>query len=185
MIKETIAYENIDGEKDSIDAYFNLNTTELGVFIKSDAYNRLTEIISKLREYSANEDHTTEDTQEVLADLYEVIKYIAKLSYGRRVTDADGTHPRFVKNPKDTEDFINSDVFDAFFTNMINSDNAEGLDKFISGLTPKGLRSDVAKQIESAEGNSFEEKIKNSTGIDLGSLSDEERKTLVNYISNK
>lgn len=124
MIKETITYTNIDDEEVTEDLYFNLTARDF-----MDLAN--TDMGKKMMEQSEGKINMT--PEEIMNMLQEMIKR----SYGRRVTDADGKNPRFVRNAEKTQEFLDSDVYGELIMQLLSDPSR--VEKFLTGLIPKSI----------------------------------------------
>ena len=126
MIKKTITYTNVDGNKETYEAWFNLSKNDIIKMI-SDGWDDKIQALAK----SAKDEWTPKK-------ILEFLKYITALSYGKRVADADGTHVRFIKKESNSEEFIDSDVYGEFAYNMMV--NPEEFATFIKALVPADIK---------------------------------------------
>lgn len=131
MIKETIKMTNIDGDEDSYTLYFHLSR---GDFMDM-AGTKDAEKIQSFYDFVKNAD--SDKLGDRANDMSDIIKIIIRRSYGRRITDADGTHPRFERDAEETKRFMNSDVCSELIYQLTTDSNR--FNDFISGLIPKNL----------------------------------------------
>lgn len=120
MIKETISYEDIDGNSKTMDAYFHLTMREMRQLLKDGIQEKLEAVTSG------------KASPDVMFDL---IDDLIKASYGKR-TEADG-EARFVKNPETTEIFMESEAYDSLLSKLMSDD--QFATRFFTGLVPKAL----------------------------------------------
>ena len=120
MIKETISYEDIDGNSKTMDAYFHLSMREMGQLLKDGIQEKLDAVTSG---------KASTDT------MFDLIDILIKTSFGKRV-ESNG-EARFVKDPELTEAFMNSDAYDSLLGKMMSDD--QFATRFFSGLVPKAL----------------------------------------------
>ena len=120
MIKETISYEDIDGNSKTMDAYFNLSMREMRQLLKDGIQEKLDAVTSG---------KASTDT------MFDLIDILIKTSFGKRV-ESNG-EARFVKDPELTEAFMNSDAYDSLLGKMMSDD--QFATRFFTGLVPKAL----------------------------------------------
>ena len=120
MIKETISYEDIDGNSKTMDAYFHLTMREMRQLLKDGIQKKLDAVTSGKA--------STDDTFDLIDDLI-------KASYGKRIEDNGEAH--FVKNPELTEIFMQSDAYDSLLGKLMSDDTFAT--RFFTGLVPKAL----------------------------------------------
>lgn len=145
MIKKTVTFENVDGVEETQELMFHLS--------KSDFIHMFREgLDKKLEEWMKIPDPKTmsEDEYKVAIAKYEktlmdALDYLVRESYGERVTDADGSHPRFVKDKEKTEAFLRSDAYGEFFVSLFQDPDAFA--KFIMALIPKGLQAENNEEV--------------------------------------
>ena len=137
MIKKTITYEDFNGDKQTEDHYFHMSKTEL-INTEMSYEGGLSTILPELiKEGNA-------------ARLLEMFQSIIRKSYGKRSEDGK----RFIKDPEATEEFMQSQAYDALFTELVTSPDAAS--QFVQGIIPKDLLDIVEgaeqqKQVNSAE----------------------------------
>lgn len=120
MIKETISYEDIDGNSKTMDAYFHLTMREMRQLLKEGIQEKLEAVTSGKA--------SPEDT-------FDLIDMLIKASYGKRIED--NGEARFVKNPEATEIFMESDAYDSLLSKLMSDDKFAT--RFFTGLVPKSL----------------------------------------------
>ena len=120
MIKETISYEDIDGNSKTMDAYFHLSMREMRQLLKDGIQEKLDAVTSG---------KASTDT------MFDLIDVLIKTSFGKRV-ESNG-EARFVKDPELTEAFMNSDAYDSLLGKMMSDDTFAT--RFFTGLVPKAL----------------------------------------------
>lgn len=130
MIKETISYEDIDGNSKTMDAYFHLTMREMRQLLKDGIQEKLDAVTSG------------KASPDVMFDL---IDELIKASYGKRSEDNGEAH--FVKNPEATEIFMQSDAYDSLLGKLMSDDKFAT--RFFTGLVPKAL-SDRINSIDKA-----------------------------------
>lgn len=141
MIKETITFEDIDGNEASQNAYFHASKRDLVRLTGSDA-------MTTLQQLSGNNGEEL-STNAAANKLFDLVTEFVRISYGKRVTDPDGSNPRFVKNAQETEDFINSDIGGDFIFDLAADQSR--LFKFIQALFPKGTFNEAVSVITDAK----------------------------------
>lgn len=120
MIKETISYEDIDGNSKTMDAYFHLTMREMRQLLKDGIGEKLDAVTSG----KASPD-----------EMFDLIDILIKTSFGKRI-ESNG-EARFVKDPELTEEFMNSDAYDSLLGKLMSDDKFAT--RFFSGLVPKAL----------------------------------------------
>lgn len=120
MIKETISYEDIDGNSKTMDAYFHLTMREMRQLLKEGIQEKLEAVTSGKA--------SPEDT-------FDLIDMLIKASYGKRIED--NGEARFVKNPEATKIFMESDAYDSLLSKLMSDDTFAT--RFFTGLVPKAL----------------------------------------------
>lgn len=120
MIKETISYEDIDGNSKTMDAYFHLTMREMRQLLKEGIQDKLEAVTSG------------KATPE---DMFDLIDMLIKASYGKRIED--NGEARFVKNPEATKIFMESDAYDSLLSKLMSDDTFAT--RFFTGLVPKAL----------------------------------------------
>lgn len=127
MIKKTITFQNLDGEKVTQDFYFAMSLNET-----------LTE---------AAEGTLIQDTQQITqggatgTHIYKTMTAILSRSVGRR--SEDGSH--LIKTPEFTFGFMNSDAFSVLLFEMLN--NADKAAEFFTEIFPANL-ADKVKELQ-------------------------------------
>lgn len=120
MIKETISYEDIDGNSKTMDAYFHLSMREMRQLLKEGIQEKLEAVTSG----KASPE-----------DMFDLIDVLIKASYGKRIED--NGEARFVKNPEATKIFMESDAYDSLLSKLMYDD--QFATRFFTGLVPKTL----------------------------------------------
>ena len=120
MIKETISYEDIDGNSKTMDAYFHLTMREMRQLLKEGIQEQLEAVTSGKA--------SPEDT-------FDLIDMLIKASYGKRIED--NGEARFVKNPEAAKIFMESDAYDSLLSKLMSDDTFAM--RFFTGLVPKAL----------------------------------------------
>lgn len=120
MIKETISYEDIDGNSKTMDAYFHLTIREMARLLKNGIQEKLEAVSSG----KASPD-----------DTFDLVDELIKASYGKRIED--NGEAQFMKNPKTTEIFMASEAYDRLLSKLMSDD--QFATRFFTGLVPKEL----------------------------------------------
>lgn len=132
MLKQTVMYEDFDGNPASEVLYFNLSRSEL--------MELLPELLPEVQRLQAmfegvQRDLTTDEVQTLL----NFVKRLVELSYGER--SADGK--RFHKSIGLFEDFKQTAVYDEFLMGLFEDPNKANA--FMTGVLPKQLLEEVQK----------------------------------------
>lgn len=120
MIKETISYEDIDGNSKTMDAYFHLTMREMRQLLKDGIQEKLEAVTSG----KASPE-----------EMFDLIDELIETSYGKR-TEVDG-EAHFVKNPEATKIFMESEAYDSLLGKLMSDD--QFATRFFTGLVPKAL----------------------------------------------
>lgn len=131
MIKETISYEDLDGNSKTMDAYFHLTIREMRQLLKDGIQEKLEAVTSR------------KASPDVMFDL---IDELIKASYGQRVESNGEAH--FKKDPELTKAFMDSDAYDSLLSKLMSDD--QFATRFFTGLVPKAL-SDRMASLNSAQ----------------------------------
>ena len=121
MVKKTIKYTDYNGKEREEDYYFNLSKVEL-LEMEMSAEGGLENKIKKIVE-SDNK-----------AEIVKYFKEIIKKSFGKKSEDGK----RFIKNPKDFEEFEQTEAYVNLFMELAT--NADAGANFINGIIPQGLK---------------------------------------------
>lgn len=121
MFKETVTYEDFNGDTQTDILYFNLSKSEMMEMEASfeGGYGKYLEEVVK-----------TDDRTSIMKAFLDLIKK----SYG--VKSEDGK--RFIKNLGITEEFEQSLAFEAFFNKLLEGDETY-INSFVTGIMPKDL----------------------------------------------
>lgn len=120
MIKKTITYDDFNGDKQTEEHYFHMSKMEL-VDMELSKEGGLSTFLPAIVKSG--------DTRKIL----DIFRSIIAQSYGVRSDDGK----RFNKDPKATEEFMNSLAFEAMFMELVSSETAAG--EFVAGIIPKDL----------------------------------------------
>lgn len=122
MLKKTVEFENIDGQKVTKNFYFHLSQTEL--------------IKANVADTGIKEDILTIQNAETMMERIEALERIVRMAVGEKTAEGN-----FKKNDRIREDFMDSGAWDAFFMEMIQ--NASLCAEFIRGVMPPSLLAKV------------------------------------------
>lgn len=120
MIKETISYEDLDGNSKTMDAYFHLTMRDMRQLLKNGIQERLNIVTSG----KAAPD-----------EMFDLVDDLIKASFGQRNEINGEAH--FVKDPELTEAFMDSDAYDSLLNKLMSDDDFAT--RFFTGLMPKTL----------------------------------------------
>ena len=121
MVKKTIKYSDYNGKEREEDFYFNLSKVEL-LEMEMSTEGGLENKIKKIVESN---------------DKPEIVKYfkdIIKQSYGKKSEDGK----RFIKDPKDFEEFAQTEAYVNLFMELAT--NSDAAANFVNGIIPQGLK---------------------------------------------
>lgn len=142
MIKKTITYTDFDGNERTEELYFNMTKSELAKFAMQKMPAEMFEGIDK------NTDPNDIDLEATGAKMleqlggtgyFDFIENLVLAAYG--VKSEDGR--RFIKDPKLTEEFKQTQAYDDFLMKILN-DEAEQAE-FVSGVIPAEALQQTAK----------------------------------------
>lgn len=131
MIKETISYEDFDGNPQVATLHFNLTKTEL-----ADNLTTLKPMLDELVELFKSdgpEDPSRKLEDEEVRKLLAFVKLLLKLSYGVRSEDGQ----RFIKSEEVWTHFTQTPMYDSFLFSLF--ENPEKANRFTISLIPNGL----------------------------------------------
>ena len=117
MIKQTIKYEDFNGNTQVEDFYFNLSKTEL-IELEVEHEGGMAKWLEAIA------------ASESRKDLIEQFKRIILLAYGKKSEDGK----RFIKTQEMRDDFEQHAAFSALF--MMLAEDADAATKFINGVVP-------------------------------------------------
>ena len=121
MVKKTIKYSDYNGTEREEDFYFNLSKVEL-LEMEMSTEGGLENKIKKIVESN---------------NKTEIVKYfkdIIKQSYGKKSEDGK----RFIKDPKDFEEFAQTEAYVNLFMELAT--NSDAAANFVNGIIPQGLK---------------------------------------------
>ena len=126
MLKQTVTYENYDGEMAEETLYFNLSKVELAE--NSDLTAEFEDLKTALE--GPNREISPAEVKQILA----LVKKLMRLAYGVRSEDGK----RFIKTADVWVEFTQTAAYDAFLFSLFEtSDKAIA---FLLGIMPKDLR---------------------------------------------
>lgn len=126
MFKETVTYEDFNGDMQTDILYFNLSKSEM-----MDMEASVEGGYAKFLEEIVN----SEDKVSIMNAFLDLIKK----SYG--IKSEDGK--RFIKNEAIVSEFEQSLAFEAFFEKLLNGDETY-VNSFVTGIMPKDLVSKMS-----------------------------------------
>lgn len=124
MIKETITYEDFDGEERTKDLYFHLTEAEITLLNLSN--------YGKYSKFGENK-----DAQENVPESIELFQKLIEKAYGQKLED--GT---FIKDDNARKAFLCSPEYSALLIKFINQEIKVG--EFILGCLPKKVAGKIA-----------------------------------------
>lgn len=127
MIKKTLEYTNIDGDKVVEDHYFHLTGAEI-IELEVEEKGGLSSYLEKI---IAEKDN---------AKLLKEFKKVIASAYGRRTEDG-----HFEKSKKWTRRFLSSDAFTSLLFEIGGDANKAA--EFINGLVPSDLQKQLAERM--------------------------------------
>lgn len=134
MLKQTITYEDFDGNQCQETLYFNITKTEL---VNNLDLMEQFEALSTIFQ-GGSRDLEMEEIQQIL----NLVKRVINLSYG--VKSEDGK--RFMKKGL-LDEFLDSAVYDAFLFSLF--ENVDKASQFLLGVFPKELIEAAKTQMDS------------------------------------
>lgn len=133
MLKETITYEDFDGNMTTETLHFNISKSELTDHLYLEG--RFQSIHDKLT--GPAHTLTAVEVQEIL----DLVKTVLQMSYGIRSEDGK----RFRKSAEIWQDFKDSAAYDAYLYSLF--ENPEKATGFLLGVLPKDLREAAEKEV--------------------------------------
>lgn len=127
MLKQTIKYEDLDGNMLEEDFYFNLKKSEL-LEMQMSAEGGLQKKIQRIIE--------AKDIKSIV----EMFKDIILLSIGKKSDDGKS----FIKTPEITKAFEQSEAFDELYLHMLEDEKFAA--DFVNGIIPAKLREEALKE---------------------------------------
>lgn len=126
MFKLPIAFENIDGETTVEEHYFNISLSEATDLATEEGDNSFFALLQRVTAGATG------------ANIIKGLKEIVRRSYGIR-----NDKNQFRKDEYATDDFMQSEAYDALFTRMITEPAFAA--EFVNGIFPKDLLDKVGK----------------------------------------
>ena len=125
MIKETISYNDFNGNPRTEDFYFNLTKAEI-MRMEMSTSGGLAERINRII--------AAQDTPAIIA----VFEDLIQKSYGVKTPDGRG----FLKRPEDLEAFVATEAYSELFMKLATDSDAAA--KFVNGVVPAGMAKELA-----------------------------------------
>lgn len=128
MLKKTITFEDLDGNKVTEDFYFNLSKSELikmEAAVEGGISKQLTDVVA------------SDDKGKILA----LFEDIVLKTYGVRGDD----NKTFVKSPEISRQFSQTDAYDVLFMELLSNEKAAA--EFIRALMPADLMAQVQAEL--------------------------------------
>lgn len=129
MIKKTIHYTDIMGEKSEMVTYFHMNKAEVLKWMVPDGNLTLDQVLNKFLEHK--------NVKEMMLTIEDLIRR----SYGEKSVDGKS----FVKSAERTEAFMQTEAYSTLFMELINDDDKAT--EFLNGIFPAELTEEVNKMI--------------------------------------
>lgn len=123
MLKKTLSYTNLDGEKITEDFYFNMTKAEL-IKLNLKEGEGFQEYLNRIIESGDG------------AAIIENFEKIVRLSYGVRTADG-----KFKKDPDDFDAFMATEAYSDFFLELVT--DAKASSEFIKAVMPDNLVEEV------------------------------------------
>lgn len=123
MLKKTIEYADLEGQKVTEDFYFNFSKAELIEMEMSERYGLASKIEAIVK---------AKDNVEVIRRFKEIIM----AAYGQKSEDGR----RFIKSQELSEWFVQTDAYDVLFMELITDEGAAAA--FVRGIVPPDMNLD-------------------------------------------
>ena len=137
MFKDTVSFEDYNGNTVIEDLYFNISKPELAKLNYSVSETYLNKL-EKMQEALKNRDET------VIGEVIDFFEEMVSLSYGIKSDDGK----RFIKSEEIAEEFMQSNAYEAIFMKLVNDEDY--VEKFFLGIIPSDIAVEaIAKQEES------------------------------------
>lgn len=133
MLKKVIKFTDFDGNERSMDAYFNLNNTEILKWLVTDGDYSMRDKIVKL--------FVDRNGREIMSTFEELID----TSYGEK--SLDGIH--FMKSPEILAKFKSSPAYDSLFMELV-TDSSKAAD-FFNAVVPKDMAERMKQLVANGE----------------------------------
>lgn len=130
MLKRTITYEDLDGNKRTEDLYFNLNRAEVIKWLTTSGDYTLDKMILKL------------STERNGKEIMKIFDDLILSSYGEKSLDGR----RFIKSPELSEEFKQTEAYSVLFCELVT--DAKKAADFMNGIIPKDMAAEVSKAMK-------------------------------------
>lgn len=127
MLKKTITYEDFNGEKRTEDFFFNLTKAEI-MEMEMSTEGGLAERIQKIVQTNK------------VPEIIKIFKDLILKAYGEK----SGDGRRFIKSEEMAKEFSETEAYSELFMEL--SSNPDEAAKFINGIIPADVATEVAKQ---------------------------------------
>lgn len=131
MIKQTVTYEDFEGNPVEKDFWFHLSKAEIAELQFSQENDTLSSMLESLGDDNVS-------AKQALA----VFKEIVALAVGRRSDDGE----RFIKNDDIRNAFMQTDAYSELLFDMLQ--DPKKAVNFINNLMPKSVRSEIKKSYD-------------------------------------
>lgn len=128
MIKQTVTYENFEGETVQKDFWFHLTKADIAELQFAGEDSALANMLEKL----GGEDVTAKQA-------LDIFKQIVQHAVGQRSEDGE----RFIKNDEIRNSFVQTDAYSELLFSML--EDPKKAVNFINNLMPKSLREEIKK----------------------------------------
>lgn len=123
MLKQTVTYEDFNGNQAAETLYFNLTRTEI---------MNMLDILPRLENFQKRTEGETRDlTSDEVKDMLDIVKLLVEKAYGVRGDDGK----RFMKSPSLFDEFTQTAVYDEFVFSLFK--NPEKCVEFMTGILPR------------------------------------------------
>lgn len=180
MLKQTVTYEDFDGNTVTEDLYFHLSKTRLAENF-ADIKEAILPVATMLS--GAERELTDREKQQVL----NLVKQIMELAYGVRVDSK-----KFRQSPEVWADFYQSAAYDAYLWSLFT--DAGKAEEFINGVLPKDILAEASAQAQLPFDGQTAKPVETITAPELTvvqkaqsgvPLTDEERAQLLRRLQNQ
>lgn len=127
MLKRTITFDDLNGEKLTEDHYFHLNKAEIAHLITTDEGYTLDKLIERL---------AVEKKQKKIMEIFD---QFLEMTYGRPSPDGR----KFEKSPEIWKDFKDTEAYSIIFMELI-SDAKKAAD-FVNAVVPQDIADEIRK----------------------------------------
>lgn len=137
MLKQTVQYEDFDGNQATETLYFNVTQTQ---------WAENMHLVDEFRAMASQIQGPTRDlTSKEVQQILELVKKLIKISYGVRSDDGK----RHIKTDEIWEEFTQTAAYDAFLMSLF-TDTAK-CRAFMMGIMPKDAAEQVGKAMDEVE----------------------------------